>query len=529
MWEPTGLAILEAVVGRDALEALDRWGLLTVRADGRRQQVTLAHPLYGEILRATMPGLTRRRLLLELADRIEAHGARRREDAIRVATARLEATGSADPELLLRAARLARYGQDFTQVERLGRAAVLEGVTPEVGLLLGEALHELGAFDEAERVLHAAEAAAADDDALLVPIIEMRSRNLMWGLSKPTEALEVNRAARDRLSGHPSRSELTLNEAMLLTYSGRPLDILSVLESADPPRDARERSLRALAELPALVAIGKCATAAEEALRAFAEQRDLPDQIAIPTPEVHLITRIYALAECGRLAEASALASGAYEAMPPTAPPDAFMWLAQQQGRCALLSGQVETACRWLGEAAARCLDGGLDGPRRLVLSELAAAAACAGDEATAAEAAREAAQLPPFGFASPNRSSAGPGLSSPAATCRRRARHSMMRRSSLARRATAGRRRGCCTTSSDSVILRRSSAASRSSPTSARVSSSPRTRCMPRRPHRGAPRGSSTRPTGSRRSARCCSRPRPLPRPRRRCSTAAIAAHQRR
>ncbi len=529
VWEPTGLAILEAAVGRDALEALDRWGLLTVRADGRRQQVSLSHPLYGEILRATMPGLTRRRLLLDLADRIEAHGARRREDAIRVAAARLEATGTADPDLLLKAARLARYGHDFAQVARLGRAAALEGVTPEVGLLLGEALHELGDFEEAERVLQAAEAAAADDDALLVPIIELHTRNLMWGLSKPTEALEHNRAARDRLSGHPSHSELTLNEAMLLTYSGRPLDILSVLESADPPRDARERSLRAHAELPALVAIGKSATAAEEALRAFAEQRDLPDQIAIPTPEVHLITRMYALAECGRLAEASALASGAYQAMPPSAPPDAFMWLAQQQGRCALLSGQVETACRWLGEAAARCLDSGLDGPRRLVLSELAAAAACAGDEATAAEAAREAAQLPPSALLSPNRSSAGAGLSSPAATCQRRARHSMMRRSSLVVRATAGPRRGCCTRSSDSVILRRSSAASRSSPTSAKGSSSPRTRCMPRRPRRGAPRGSSTRPTSSSRSARCSSRPKPQRRRRKRCSTAAIAAHQRR
>ena len=31
---------------------LDRSGLLAVRTDGRRQQVTLAHPLYGEILRA---------------------------------------------------------------------------------------------------------------------------------------------------------------------------------------------------------------------------------------------------------------------------------------------------------------------------------------------------------------------------------------------------------------------------------------------------------------------------------------------
>ena len=101
-----------------------------MRAEGRRQQVTLAHPLYGEILRGRMPALTRRRLLLALADRIDAYGARRREDAVRVATARLEATGWADPALLVRAARLARYGQDFVHVERLGQAALLRRHDP---------------------------------------------------------------------------------------------------------------------------------------------------------------------------------------------------------------------------------------------------------------------------------------------------------------------------------------------------------------------------------------------------------------
>ncbi len=94
---------------------LDRSGLLTVRVEGRRQHVTLAHPLYGEILRARMPALTRRRLLLEHADRIDAHGARRREDPIRVATARLDASGTADPRLLVRAARLARYAGDHVR------------------------------------------------------------------------------------------------------------------------------------------------------------------------------------------------------------------------------------------------------------------------------------------------------------------------------------------------------------------------------------------------------------------------------
>ena len=43
-----------------------------------------------------------------------------------------------------------------------------------------------------------------------------------------------------------------------------------------------------------------------------------------------------------------------------------------------------------------------MDGPRRLVLSELAAAAACAGDAETAVASAREAARLAPFGFALP-------------------------------------------------------------------------------------------------------------------------------
>ncbi len=72
--EPVGLATLEAIVGPAQLEMLDRSGLLAVQTDGRRQHVRLAHPLYGELLRARMPALTRRRLLLEHADRIDAHG-----------------------------------------------------------------------------------------------------------------------------------------------------------------------------------------------------------------------------------------------------------------------------------------------------------------------------------------------------------------------------------------------------------------------------------------------------------------------
>src|SRR5262249_61089884 len=121
-------------------------------------QVSFAPPLFGEIWRERMPALKRRRILLEQVDRVEQRGSRRREDPLRTATARVEATGGADVELLVQAARLARYGRDFPLVERLARAAVVEGMAPPAGPLLGGALHELGRFDEAAEGVAAAEA-----------------------------------------------------------------------------------------------------------------------------------------------------------------------------------------------------------------------------------------------------------------------------------------------------------------------------------------------------------------------------------
>ena len=398
-----GLSALEELVGSVTLELLDRAGLLSVRMDGRRQVVRLSHPLHGEILRARMPALTRRRLLIEHADHLDAYGARRREDAIRSATARLEATGSADVDLLVRSARLARYGHDFVTVERLARVVLRDGMTSEIGLLLGEALHEIGSVLEAEEVLAAASSSAQDGDPLLVHIVEIRSRNMMWGLFQADEALEISRLACSRISDPASKEELDLNDAMVLTYAGRPLDALAVLASLSSPTNRRARSLRALAEVPALVATGRCATAVEAARVAFAEQSELPEQIAIADPGAHLLAQVYGLAECGRLDDAVEVATAAYAATPASAPPDGLMWLSHQLGRCALLlRGQVASAKRWLSEALARCDAHDIVGPSRLVLSLLGTANVCLGDPAAAADARDEMDRRPEFPFARP-------------------------------------------------------------------------------------------------------------------------------
>ncbi|HMJ74842.1 MAG TPA: AAA family ATPase, partial [Iamia sp.] len=64
---PLGPAELAGPVADDELEALERAGLLLVIVDGHRHQLVLAHPLYGEALRADLTVLRRRAILLAVA------------------------------------------------------------------------------------------------------------------------------------------------------------------------------------------------------------------------------------------------------------------------------------------------------------------------------------------------------------------------------------------------------------------------------------------------------------------------------
>src|SRR5581483_10638921 len=81
--EPLPLSILEELSGPSEIEDAERRGFVQLHGDGRRTTVRLAHPLYGETLRQTLPGYRRRRIAALLAAAITATGARRREDLLR--------------------------------------------------------------------------------------------------------------------------------------------------------------------------------------------------------------------------------------------------------------------------------------------------------------------------------------------------------------------------------------------------------------------------------------------------------------
>lgn len=150
--EPLGQAELDALSDRTVAEALERRGLLTTRLDGRRVQVTLSHPVYGDVVRARTPALRTRAVAEALAGVIEQAPPRRHDDVLRVAAWRLTA-GGGDPRLLLEGATIARWRYDFPLAERLARAASEAGAGFDAELLAAHVTSLQGRRDEAEAAL----------------------------------------------------------------------------------------------------------------------------------------------------------------------------------------------------------------------------------------------------------------------------------------------------------------------------------------------------------------------------------------
>jgi DNA-binding CsgD family transcriptional regulator len=154
--EPLELPVLVALAGAPLAESLEQKALIRERRSGRRLDAVLAHPLYGEMVRAATPPLRRRRLYEELANAVSAHGWRRREDYLRVALWRLEAGVGEQPDRLLAAFRVARSANDEVLAERLARTALAAGGGARAAVALADVLQAGGRWDEAAAVIRSA-------------------------------------------------------------------------------------------------------------------------------------------------------------------------------------------------------------------------------------------------------------------------------------------------------------------------------------------------------------------------------------
>jgi DNA-binding CsgD family transcriptional regulator len=227
--EPVGLSLLLRGADPADVEAAEERGLIQVSTENRRRDVRLAHPLYGEVVRRRCPVTRSRRLLAGLADQVEAAGARRRDDRLRVSVWRLESGTAQDGARLLDAARQAFGRFDIPLARRLAEAA----------------------FDMA-----AGAPAAADAAAELLAVV------LLFADS-PDEALAVL----ERMPESPRR--LTSRATIEFFGLGRAdaVEALADARLADPAEAARVRSFEALIRLQ----LGQPATARSLARKALDE------------------------------------------------------------------------------------------------------------------------------------------------------------------------------------------------------------------------------------------------------------------
>lgn len=351
--EPVGIADLEALAPADAIDALERRGLIDIVVEGARHQVRMAHPLYGEVVRAGIPVRRRQEICRALADRAEARGARRREDTLRVALWRLDGGGPGQVHVLLEGALQARYASDVALAERLARAAWTQAPSAQSAYLFGETLDQLGRHDEAEDVLRVGEALVSTDrDRTLVALA--RSSNLFRGLGRAAEAEAVITAVEAVVDDPELRDELNAQRAIHVLFEGRVVDALAIVDPLLERVGDGDRAFvhGALAGSVARALAGRTADAIVIADRAFDARIALGDQMQIAGPGMYLVARALALLEAGRLDEADATARLGYDGATERQIRDGQSWFSVILGRVCLLEGRVALAARWFREAA---------------------------------------------------------------------------------------------------------------------------------------------------------------------------------
>lgn len=353
--EPVPLADAEAVAGMDVLVGLEAAGLIRARTDHRGTDVSLAHPLYAEALRADIAPLQQRKLLLDQVDRARAAGAMREVDTRRIAAWQLEATGGAEPALLIEAAALARYAHDYPQAKNLLQALGQHDHTVVTRVMLGEVLWELGDPAGADEVLAAAALSAADEYEFLAATMA-RAMNRYWGEGDYEGTFDLLEAAKGGVTSQDCLNNLRHVEGAMRMNAGEPRRGLALLadlaqdvaESADPVAWLNAATMKPVG----LAYTGRAVEAVAWAEHAYRAHLKVGDQVLFPHPETQQIAILVALTAAGRFAEGRVTAEAAAAQLAEAHAPAIRVWMIVHLGYLELLAGHLSNARRWFAEAA---------------------------------------------------------------------------------------------------------------------------------------------------------------------------------
>jgi DNA-binding CsgD family transcriptional regulator len=371
--EPLGLSTLARVADAGSIEAAERSGAAVAERSGNRVYLRLAHPLYGEALRARLPASRARAIWGQLASVVAEGPMRRRDDTLVVGVWELHSGMVRHPGVLLDAARQAVARFDLGLAERLARAARGAGWGWDADCLLAQILRYQARYTEAIEILPDAPPAASGQ---LATWAVTRASILYWGLDQTEEAERTLLAA-----AGPGHDQAAAVRSWILFFDGRCQAALDAAEAVlDGPGSSDVAVVwAALSGAAAAGLLGRLdrALAISERGRAMAEAHSL----RLPWAQAQVgYGTCYALLAAGRLHRAREVADeGHRTAVASDAASMAGLW-AGLRGIVAKAQGRIVDAQAALREAVALLEDIDEYQSVRPCLAELAGAAAMAGD-----------------------------------------------------------------------------------------------------------------------------------------------------
>ncbi len=276
--EPLALGEIGAMTSEDTLLEAESHGLIAT-SDG---EVRLAHPLYGEVVRATLPPLRTRSLRLALVEVIEARRGFGPDDALRAARLRLDAGVALSAGLALDAARAANRAGDPDLGAELVELAGADGDLA-AAMLLAQSHTMRNRYERAEAALAAVEPLAPGDPNAR-DYLRQRLWLYHWGLRRTADTgalLDRAQTWSEEASWRRFTARIRLTYAALSEGFGTPLDPAE--SAADPGvSDHARRSIVAMRTMSAFLSgQGDAAAATAFAARPSIPLRDDADTSAL--------------------------------------------------------------------------------------------------------------------------------------------------------------------------------------------------------------------------------------------------------
>ena len=387
--EPLSVGLLSTLADPDSIELLERKKLVELVRDGRRDEIRLSHPMFGEVLRLRTPGLRVRSISRVLAEALEATGSKRRGDALRASLLRLDGGGRPPVPLLMEATAQAMFAHDYKTGLRLARTAFDAEQTFETGMLLLAVLYDSDGGRESEPIFEIVEK-LVETDSELAGFSLQRASTTFWKLADADSARRYLLDALERITDQTDRDEVASFLATMEVQAGRSREALELTADIIAKDTGRPFLLVSLSAGLAMSIIGRCEDAVAVTDRALSMVVEEGEGLSVSQRALLTTHKTAALNETGRIHDA-------YE----TAAFIRTMSLNSNdianQGFCGVAlarvcmhAGRLREAATWAAESFDMFRRWGHPGPARWSLGYLALASAMLGDLGTAEDAISE-------------------------------------------------------------------------------------------------------------------------------------------